>query len=186
MNQSWITDSGLKLLATCPGPISLHIADTKVTDDGLRSLVGTKFHSLVLDNTSITDDGLLAVGPLDGLWYLSLDGTKVTGTGLACSDATRQFPQVRLEGAALTCEGLRVLASLNIGELSIAETNVTDDDLMVFADNDAIACLDVKGTKVTREGVRALYESRKGRLVALKRSERLIVVSDYQGVVEQY
>jgi hypothetical protein len=186
LNQSWITDSGLKLVAKCPSPISLHIAGTQVTDDGLRSIAGMKFRSLVLDNTLITDDGLLAIGPLDGLWALSLGRSKVTGGGLACADNTKIFPKVWLEGAAVTRQGLGVLANLNVGELSVAETTVTDDDLMLFADNDATACVNVKGTQVTREGVRALYEARKQRLAALSRAERLIVVSDYPGIVEQY
>jgi hypothetical protein len=186
MNESKITDAGLRLLRNNPQPLALHIAGAPVTDEGLGALAGKKFESLVLDNTAITDDGLLKLGSLHGLWYLSLDRTKVSGVGLRASIADDRFPLIHLQGAAITHAGLEVLAQLNVEDLCLDETQIDDNDLMLFADNDDLASLRVRHTRITADGVRALYEKRKQRLARARRPENLLIISEFSGIAENY
>jgi hypothetical protein len=46
--------------------------------------------------------------------------------------------------------------------------------------------LDVRETKVTADGVRAFYELRKQRLAASRRQEKLLVISAFKGIADQY
>ncbi|HEY2413124.1 MAG TPA: hypothetical protein VGI40_12820 [Pirellulaceae bacterium] len=186
MNQSHVTDAGLGLLSGFPRPISLHIAESQVTDVGLRYIAGLQLESLVLDHTGVTDAGLNAMGPLHGLWYLSLDETKICGTGLACCDPTVRIPSIRLQATPLSREGLRVLATLNVAELSLLNTDINDSDLLLFANNDLIGSLDVRETKVTAAGIKNLYEHRKKRLKTSGQEEILVVVSDFGGIADEY
>jgi hypothetical protein len=52
---------------------------------------------------------------------------------------------------------------------------------MLFANSDTLTSLDVAGTSVTYDGVRAFYKARQGRLKAVGRIETLGVNSDFPG-----
>jgi len=186
MNQSHITDAGLKLLSKSPEPLVLHIANASVTNDGLGAIAGKQFDSLVLDNTAITDDGLIAMGPLHVRSYLSLDGTKVSGAGLIGLGPDQRVSWIRLEGAGVTPNGIQVLARIDVDSLCLDKTQTNDSDLMLFADNDKIASINVRQTKVTANGVRALYERRKRRLSHDGRHEHLLIVGDFPAIPAEY
>ena len=58
-------------------------ADAKITDAGLKNLVGlSNLKTLSLSNTKVTDKGLEHVKELTGLKTLHLKGTKVTEDGI--------------------------------------------------------------------------------------------------------
>ena len=59
------------------------MADTKVTDDGLKEVAKLQnLEELDLENTQITDEGLKEVAKLPRLMYFYLHSTKVTKKGM--------------------------------------------------------------------------------------------------------
>ena len=186
MNESLVTDSGLKLLAGFQRPLSLHVANANVTNEGLKSLAGIPIESLVLADTAVSDDGLVAIGMLKSPWYLSLERTKVTGTGLTCCDPNGRIANLTLEGTPLVPAGVALLAKLNVDQLSLAKTPIGDTELLLFTNNDQISSIDVRSTKVTADGIKRFYEQRQKRLAASGRQEKLLVVSQYPGMVEEF
>lgn len=83
-NASQITDQQVALLAPIAEQIyDLNLANTKVTDDGLKALDGMKnLHRLHLEKTAVSDAGLAHIKNLKGLEYLNLYSTGVTDAGI--------------------------------------------------------------------------------------------------------
>lgn len=170
----------------CPGPRSFHLLGTPITGTGLAPLAGQEVTGFVLDQTSLSDEGLATIGKVTDLRDLSLRETKVTGTGMRHLASMRTLSKVDLSGCPLTREGLAALAQLRLFQLNVTKTPLTDADLMLFENCDTITRLIVSETKVTPNGVKALYEARKRRLQPSGRQEPLIVDGDFLEVTEAY
>src|SRR5665213_1516919 len=83
-NASTITDQQVALLAPLAIQVyDLNLANTNVTDEGLKSLEGMKnLHRLHLEKTTVSDAGLSHLKGLTSLEYLNLYSTGVTDGGL--------------------------------------------------------------------------------------------------------
>src|SRR5205814_4618467 len=89
----------------------LNLANTSVTDAGLKVLAGLKnLRRLHLEKTGIGDDGLAVVKNLAELQYLNLYGTKVTDKGLASLGGLKKLKNVYLWQTAVTDAGAADLA----------------------------------------------------------------------------
>jgi hypothetical protein len=183
MNDSRVTDAGLKHADKCAAQLSLHLAGSMVTNEGLKALSGLQVSSLVLGSTAVTDDGLRHIADIQGLEYLSLDDTRVSGGGVSWLDRGEPLPALHLSGAPLTQEGIAVLAKARCTVLNLSRTWIGDKELMMFAGQNDLGELNVSETKVTIEGIRAFYRARKPRL---GRDEALVVVSDFSDVAEEF
>ena len=79
INDTKVTDAGLKHLKGLTKLERLYLSDTKVTDAGLMHLTGlTKLKTLSLRNTKVTDAGLEHLKGLTELQTLELNSTEVT------------------------------------------------------------------------------------------------------------
>jgi len=89
----------------------LNLANTAVTDAGLKSLAGFKnLRRLHLEKTGVGDEGLASVKGLAELQYLNLYGTKVTDKGLASLSGLKKLKNVYLWQTAVTDAGAADLA----------------------------------------------------------------------------
>ena len=89
----------------------LNLANTSVTDNGLKALTGLKnLRRLHLEKTGIGDDGLASVKGLAELQYLNLYGTKVTDKGVATIGGLKKLKNVYLWQTAVTDAGAADLA----------------------------------------------------------------------------
>ncbi len=132
LSHTSITDSGMKHIGQVREVFRLDLSNTDITDSGLRHLARMKgVRILVLANTRISDDGLLHLTRLD-LWTLDLSNTEV-------SDA-----------------GVRNLGTMQLGELYLQNTKVTDSALVELQRWRDPCEIDVRGTKVTKEGLSRL------------------------------
>ena len=77
-----MTDPRLKELHKLVGLTALDLADTQVTDKGLKELAGLKLTWLNLSNTQVTDAGLKDLQGLRKLARLELCKTGTTDAGL--------------------------------------------------------------------------------------------------------
>jgi hypothetical protein len=178
-----VTNEGLERVAACRALSFLNLQGTAITDEGLRALSGKTLQGLVLDGTVITDDGLCTITTIQGLEYLSLSDTRITGVGISCFDQGEPLPYITLDGAPLTREGLETLAKSRCTRLSVARTFIGDGELLLFVENDDLNELDVSETQVTMDGIRAFYKSRQQRLSRAGRKETLVVQTNFPEVV---
>ncbi len=89
----------------------LNLANTSVTDAGLKVLVGFKnLRRLHLEKTGVGDEGLASVKGLAELQYLNLYSTKVTDKGLANLGGLKKLKNVYLWQTAVTDGGAADLA----------------------------------------------------------------------------
>ena len=91
----------------------LNLANTSVTDNGLKALTGLKnLRRLHLEKTGIGDDGLASIKGLGELQYLNLYGTKVTDKGVASLGGLKKLKNVYLWQTAVTDGGAAELAKV--------------------------------------------------------------------------
>jgi hypothetical protein len=89
----------------------LNLANTAVTDAGLKSLAGLKnLRRLHLEKTGIGDEGVASIKGLAELQYLNLYGTKVTDKGLASVAGLKKLKNIYLWQTAVTDAGAAELA----------------------------------------------------------------------------
>lgn len=110
-NANQITDQQVALLEPlAPQIYDLNLANTKVTNDGLKALEGMKnLHRLHLEKTAITDDGLSHLKGLTGLEYLNLYNTAVSDAGVAKLDGLKSLKKVFLWQSKVTDAGAQDL-----------------------------------------------------------------------------
>jgi hypothetical protein len=185
LQDSQVTDDGLRLVQNCSQPFFLNVQGTAITDKGLSVLTDKQLSGLVICRTGITDEGLSSLAQIQGLEYLSLSDTKLTGIGVRYFDRRTLLPSLQLDGTSLTSAGVLALAEARCTQLNLSRTFVGDNELMLFAANLDLIELNVSETKVTASGIRAFYQSRKALLAAAKRDEELMLISDYPEVVAE-
>lgn len=97
-NAAQVTDQQAALLAPIAAQVyELNLANTKVTDEGLKSLEAMKnLHRLHLEKTAITDAGLAHLKGLGSLEYLNLYNTPVSDAGLSDLEGLKTLKNVYL------------------------------------------------------------------------------------------
>ena len=96
VSQSGITDAGLPAVGTCSQLVYLNLFGTAVTDAGLEHLTNLqKLRFLYLGGTQVTDAGLETLRKCKGLEYIHLTGSAVTPEGAA--KLRNQVPWVQVD-----------------------------------------------------------------------------------------
>jgi len=89
----------------------LNLANTAVTDGGLKALAGMKnLRRLHLEKTGVGDEGLASLKGLGELQYVNLYGTKVSDKGLAVLAGLKKLKNVYLWQTSVTDAGAAELA----------------------------------------------------------------------------
>ena len=166
----------------------LLLGDTKVTDDGLKDLLGMMFlQTLALGCTHVTDAGLKELAKLVSLQTLSicynhvsdagvkelaglkslrvlnLRGTNLTDVGLKALAGLKSPQSLRLGATQITDAGLKEVSRLtSLRMLSLSITSVTDVGLSQLASLTSLQLLDLRGTDVTEAGVVELRKALPG------------------------
>jgi hypothetical protein len=105
-----MTDARLKELRGMKDLAALDLAETEVTDQGLKELAGLGLTWLNLASTGVTDAGLKELKGLKTLTQLGLAHTRVTDAGLKELNGFQNLTGLDLSGTRVTDEGLRELA----------------------------------------------------------------------------
>ncbi|MCA9129038.1 MAG: protein kinase [Planctomycetales bacterium] len=92
LENTQIDDSGLEHI--CGVADNLCLTGAHITDDGLTVFSGMSLNSLQIANTAISDEGLRILGNIKAINELMLSGTKVTDAGIAEFQA--RFPNCRI------------------------------------------------------------------------------------------
>ena len=108
--------------------VEVQLNDTQVTDAGLKHLKGlTQLQALLLNHTQVTDAGLEHLKRLTQLQGLSLNSTHVTDAGLENLKGLTQLQYLWLNNTHVTDAGLEHLTGLTqLQLLNLFSTQVTD------------------------------------------------------------
>jgi uncharacterized membrane protein len=112
-----VTDADLALLAGLePTLVSLNLAGTSVTDDGLSAIDSfVRLERLHLGRTAVTDAGLTHLASLKALGYLNLYGTEVSDRALVEIARLPKLASLYVWDTRVSAEAGALLAALKPG-----------------------------------------------------------------------
>lgn len=110
LNETQITDNGLRHLLRVPNLHAVSLANTNVSDDGMAELKKSRINNLIVSHTDITDAGIAHLSKSSLVW-LDCSDTHVTNDGLKHLTQWRGYA-LRLRNVEVTDEGLKFLHSL--------------------------------------------------------------------------
>ena len=137
---------------------SLDLNDSMFTDDGMKTLEGSReLKRLYLRNTPVTDKGLKCLSELTQLEELNLYGTKVTNEGLVSLRRLTAMRKLNLLGADIDDAGVDVLRGMpHLEELNLYRSHITNSGLAKLTALHELKTLDVRYSRVTQNGVNEL------------------------------
>jgi RNA polymerase sigma factor (sigma-70 family) len=158
LHGAWMTDAGLRELASLRNLKVLDLTRTRVADAGLKELAGLRhLRRLFLPSSRVTDPGLKPLAGLKQLQALSLFNTQTTDTGLKELAGLDRLQRLYLGRTGVTGAGLKALAGLqHLQNLDLENTPVTDAGLKELRGMKQLQRLDLHGTSVTDVGLRQL------------------------------
>lgn len=151
----------------------INLSLRNISDKSTPTLVKpfTKCRDLGLADTKITDATLEMIKDFKDLEALILDNTKITAKGLENLQGMKKLKILSLNGCKIGDEGLALFKGLNIRELGVANTDITDKSIDVLKGFKGLEALNfTKVSGVTDKG----FEDLKKGLPKLKKldSER--------------
>lgn len=160
LTNTHIGDDGLEKLSDLPNLKKLLLEGTKVTDAGLAHLIGsTRPQILVLKDTQVTDAGLVRLGQMKWLACLDLGGTSVTDAGLEQLNGLVNLQMLTLKNTKITDAGLLAQKSSTGADEDAEFSDGADLAPWLKSILKSLIYLDVRGTKVTKEGLERLRNS---------------------------
>lgn len=130
-----ITDKALRdTIRKIPTLRSIELSGTKITDEGVKSLIALKeLSGINLSNTAITDNSIPNLCNLPSIHFMCLmDCPNLTGSTFG---ALAKLPSVDLSvgGSNIKPENFKLLESVRLTYLDAARLNLTDKDLSIIA-----------------------------------------------------
>lgn len=164
VSESNADDDAIKAVAALTHLTSLHVARTRVGDEGVAALAPCRRLSFLdLTGAKVSDAAMKIVGGMTELETLRLGGTRVTDEGLADLCKLEALTSLSLGGTGVTDAGAARLASIkSLQVIELHDTKITDAGLAALGDLEHLKRLTVRGTGVTKEGVSAFMQKRPG------------------------
>ncbi len=158
LDESGITDAGMKDLAQLVTLTRLDLTGTYVGDAGLKEAAGlTNLTNLALGRTRITDAGLAELHMLKDLRLLSLGQTKITDRGVKDLVKLKGLVHLGIAGAGITDAGLGELSELeSLNTLVIGGPRITDASVKQLAKFKNLKELRIGKLPISEAGVQEL------------------------------
>lgn len=146
-----ITDKGASYLSRLTLLEKLDLSNTKITDEGLKSLSNLPLAILNIGQNTVTDKGLKYLPPT--LISLSLENTQVTDSGLKQLQRLKNLRQLNLRSnEQITDKGSDNLIPLaNLFDLDLEGTGISDNCIAKLAKIPALVSLHIGHTKLSGE-----------------------------------
>lgn len=137
----------------------IYLRNCDINDDSLKRLVGlTHLQYLSLEGSKISGDGLAILKSLPALKSLSLNDTKITDESLKHLVVLKNLTILLLNDTDISDEGTTTLALLpRLEWLYLNRTKVTDSSMKKLGDLSELRFLSLLGTSVTDSGVADLH-----------------------------
>jgi hypothetical protein len=152
-----VDDKMMKTVSRLKRLTELNLSQSKVTDKGLKYIVGMPLKDLDLSGTVVTDEGLNIVGEKTALVKLDLSGTRITDAGLPKLAKLQSLTHFILAGTRITNAGLSDLLELKgLKRLHLSRTAITDDAFDTLEKMDLFA-LYLDYTAITGDGLKNFH-----------------------------
>lgn len=89
-----ITGAGLRHLQGLTSWRVVHLANSRITDDGLAHLANTSLWRVLLGDRAVSDAGLIHLKELDSRNHINVENTRVTARGV--TDFRRAMPNCEI------------------------------------------------------------------------------------------
>ena len=156
---SGITNDGLKHLNLFPLLRSLEINDLPITDEGLDLVCNfPNIQELGMGETRITGQGLRHLARLPRLKYLNVQNNQLSDEDIRCLRDVKSLERLYISFNAITDGGMEYLTLLNLKELDIAGTKVTDIGLKKLEGMNDLQRLSLQGLQITDVGLAHLVK----------------------------
>ena len=119
-----IKDEQLKGLDAVENVIWLNLANTAITNEGLKHITDMKLTKLHLEKTGIGDDGLVHLKEMKDLEYLNLYATSVTDKGLKHLAGLTKLKKVYVWQSKVTDAGMKELEKQISGLKVVGESKL--------------------------------------------------------------
>jgi Leucine-rich repeat (LRR) protein len=137
----------------------IYLRNCDIDDSSLKRLTGLmQLQYLSFEGSKINGDGLAVLKSLPALKSLSLNGTRITDKSLKHLLGLKNLTILLLNDTDVSDDGTATLALLTQLEwLYLNRTKVTDDSMQKFGDLRELRFLSLLGTSVTDTGVADLH-----------------------------
>jgi Ran GTPase-activating protein (RanGAP) involved in mRNA processing and transport len=142
---------------------TLYLGNAGISDNGLKYIINLqKLEILYLVGNNISDEGLDYIIHITSLRKIELGGTKITDKGIyKIADNLDKLTELTLSGTAITEKAVQIISDkLNsLSVLGVQGSAITDsalDDIMKMKN---LKILDIRGTKITYDGVQTLAKA---------------------------
>lgn len=119
-----IEDKHLKDIGAVRDVIWLNLANTGVTNEGLKQIAGLKLQKLHLEKTGVGDAGLAHLKDMTDLEYLNLYGTSVTDEGLKHLSKLSKLKRLYVWQSKVSKEGMKAFEKQMPGLKVIGESKL--------------------------------------------------------------
>lgn len=157
-----LTDAGIAKIKNLTQLEDLQLGHAQIGDDAMSTIgTFTKLKTLDLQHTRITDAGIGRLQNLRLRW-LCIDGTAITGKGIAALGAMTDLESLFTEETQLDDAGMETIAKLkDLQNLYISKTKVTDAGLAKLKVLAQIANLKIDDLPITDAGLQAILGLKK-------------------------
>jgi DNA-binding beta-propeller fold protein YncE len=158
IGHSKVSNAGLRHLVGLPNLESLTLTQTNIGDEGLVHLEGLKtLKSLSLHMSLVSDAGMRSLAHLENLEQLDLENTSVGDEGLSELSGLTKLKKLLISRTKVTDAGLAHLSNLtNLEELAVYHNQVSDAGIEFLGSLTKLKELDVEGTQVSDAGLSSL------------------------------
>lgn len=158
-----ISDKEMEILKDAESLLTLHIDDTEVTDAGLKHLVDVPGIIILHLPTTIGDEGFEHIGKLTSLRTLTAEECQVTDAGMAHLENLTDLRWLKLNKTAIGDKGLYALKDLtNLHTIEIQSTKITDRGLLALSGLSGLNTLLISGCDVSLEAAEELKKEMPG------------------------
>ncbi|HWA98804.1 MAG TPA: protein kinase [Pirellulales bacterium] len=144
-----LTDAGIRHLVGLKNLEELDIAATRVTEQGLRNLLGCHLRKLSIGGRNEANQMLPVVVEFQDLVELSIHGKTITDANASLLTKLPKLKHLALLGTAMTDEGLKAIAATTVQDLHLDGGAFSDAGLKHLEAMTGLAKLALRGTKVT-------------------------------------
>jgi Leucine-rich repeat (LRR) protein len=157
------------IAANLPGLQSLSIDETRVTPRGIAALSRLKeLVYLSAADAAIDDMALESLSACPKLSHLTLEGSAVTGTGLA-EFRDHQFLWLNLKSCPISAKGMQTLANLpGLNRVNLEDVAVSGPSIELLARCPKLQTLELGHTRLSRTDMRRLRQKIPGSVLRVE------------------
>ncbi|MFK7765778.1 MAG: leucine-rich repeat domain-containing protein [Mariniblastus sp.] len=158
-----LNEDSMKALSEYPSLAQIRCGQTRVGDAELATLAGMKTLKAIdlSDCNRVSINGLRSLAQCPNLSFLKVYGKNIDDAGMEVVATMRAMKVLGVNDTRVTDKGIKKLAGLDLRELHLFRTQVSDEGAKVISQMPNIVTLNLRDTKVSDEGIAHLVDLKK-------------------------